>query len=597
MGHALAFISTLEHADMVGLNPEVGHEQMADLNFVHGIAQALWHGKLFHIDLNGQHGPKYDQDLVFGHGDLLSAFALVDLLENGGPGGGRAYDGPRHFDYKPLRTEDIDGRLGVGRGQHAHLPAAQGAGGGVPRRPGGPGGARGEPGRRAGRCRRWPRARPTTTCSPTARRSRTSTSTRPAARGLRLRRARPARGRAPARRALSATAAGHALVAGVDSSTQSCKVVVRDAETGALVRAGSGAAPRRHRGRPGGLVDGAARRPSRRPAVSTTSRRSRSAGQQHGMVCLDDDGRGRPPGAAVERHPLGRRPPPTWSHELGGATPAQAWAEAVGSVPVASFTVTKLRWLAEHEPDDAARTAAVCLPHDWLTWRLAGAPALDALVTDRGDASGTGYWSPPTGEYRLDLLALGARPRRSCCPGSSARPSGRARDHGRRGARARAPATTRPPRSGSAPSPATSSSRSAPPASFAVARVPAADPSGIVAGFADATGRFLPLVCTLNAARVLDATARLLGVDHDALSDGSRSPRPPGADGLVARALPRGRAHAQPARRHRRGPRPPAGNRDPGPPGARRRRGHALRPRRRRSTPWSRRAPRCDRVS
>ena len=108
IGHALAFISSLEHNEMVGLNPEVGHEQMANLNFVHGVAQALWHGKLFHIDLNGQHGPKFDQDLVFGHGDLLSAFALVDLLEHGAPGGGRAYDGPRHFDYKPLRTEDAD---------------------------------------------------------------------------------------------------------------------------------------------------------------------------------------------------------------------------------------------------------------------------------------------------------------------------------------------------------------------------------------------------------------------------------------------------------------------------------------------------------
>jgi xylose isomerase len=109
IGHALGFISTLEHSDMVGLNPEVGHEQMAGLNFVHGIAQALWQGKLFHIDLNGQRGVKYDQDLVFGHGDLMSAFFLVDLLEFGGVGGGRAYDGPRHFDYKPLRTEDING--------------------------------------------------------------------------------------------------------------------------------------------------------------------------------------------------------------------------------------------------------------------------------------------------------------------------------------------------------------------------------------------------------------------------------------------------------------------------------------------------------
>ncbi|GAB3087743.1 xylose isomerase [Micromonospora schwarzwaldensis] len=109
VGHAIAFISTLARPEMVGLNPEVGHEQMAGLNFAHGIAQALWQGKLFHIDLNGQRGIKYDQDLVFGHGDLLNAFALVDLLEHGGPDGGPAYDGPRHFDYKPSRTEDIDG--------------------------------------------------------------------------------------------------------------------------------------------------------------------------------------------------------------------------------------------------------------------------------------------------------------------------------------------------------------------------------------------------------------------------------------------------------------------------------------------------------
>jgi len=109
IGHALAFISTLARPDMVGLNPEVGHEQMAGLNFAHGIAQALWQGKLFHIDLNGQRGVKYDQDLVFGHGDLLNAFALVDLLEHGGPGGSPAYDGPRHFDYKPSRTEDMTG--------------------------------------------------------------------------------------------------------------------------------------------------------------------------------------------------------------------------------------------------------------------------------------------------------------------------------------------------------------------------------------------------------------------------------------------------------------------------------------------------------
>ncbi|UVS80005.1 xylose isomerase [Actinokineospora sp. UTMC 2448] len=103
IGHAIAFIAELEHGDIVGVNPEVGHEQMAGLNFVHGVAQALWADKLFHIDLNGQKGPRYDQDMVFGHGDLLSAFFLVDLLEHGG------YTGPRHFDYKPARTEDAEG--------------------------------------------------------------------------------------------------------------------------------------------------------------------------------------------------------------------------------------------------------------------------------------------------------------------------------------------------------------------------------------------------------------------------------------------------------------------------------------------------------
>ena len=103
IGHALAFINTLDHPELVGLNPEVGHEQMANLNFVHGIAQALWQKKLFHIDLNGQRGPKYDQDFVFGHGDLKSAFFLVELLER------YNYEGMKHFDYKPVRTENDNG--------------------------------------------------------------------------------------------------------------------------------------------------------------------------------------------------------------------------------------------------------------------------------------------------------------------------------------------------------------------------------------------------------------------------------------------------------------------------------------------------------
>jgi xylose isomerase len=108
VGHALAFIEKLEHPELVGVNPETGHEQMAGLNYTHGIAQALWAGKLFHIDLNGQHGVKYDQDLRFGTGDLKSAFFTVDLLEGAG-GTGPVYTGPRHFDFKPPRTEDLSG--------------------------------------------------------------------------------------------------------------------------------------------------------------------------------------------------------------------------------------------------------------------------------------------------------------------------------------------------------------------------------------------------------------------------------------------------------------------------------------------------------
>lgn len=111
VGHALGLIAQLDHGDIVGLNPETGHEQMANLNYTHALAQALWSDKLFHIDLNGQRGLKYDQDLVFGHGDLMSAFFTVDLIENGFPTApdGPRYTGPRHFDYKPSRTEYLDG--------------------------------------------------------------------------------------------------------------------------------------------------------------------------------------------------------------------------------------------------------------------------------------------------------------------------------------------------------------------------------------------------------------------------------------------------------------------------------------------------------
>ena len=143
IGHALAFISELEHADMVGINPETGHEQMASLNYTHGIAQALWQGKLFHIDLNGQKGPRYDQDLVFGYGDLLQAFSTVDLLENGAPGGGPTYDGDRHFDYKPLRTENMDGVWESALANMELYLTLRDRSRGLPRRPARAGGARG----------------------------------------------------------------------------------------------------------------------------------------------------------------------------------------------------------------------------------------------------------------------------------------------------------------------------------------------------------------------------------------------------------------------------------------------------------------------
>ncbi|RFU19239.1 xylulokinase [Geodermatophilus marinus] len=317
-----------------------------------------------------------------------------------------------------------------------------------------------------------------------------------------------------------------ALVAGVDSSTQACKVVVRDAASGALVREGRAphpdgtevapaawaAALERAVAQAGGLDDVAA------VAVG---------GQQHGMVCLDEDGRvvrdallwndTRSAGAAADL-----------TRELGGP---QAWADAVGLVPVASFTVTKLRWLAEHEPPSARRTAAVCLPHDWLTWVLAGRPDLDALVTDRGDASGTGYWSAATGEYRPDLLqrALGSTPvvPRVLGPAEAAGTSTTGAVLG----------------PGTGDNAAAALGLAAGPGDVVcsigtsgvvsiVSTTPAADASGAVAGFADATGNYLPLVATLNAARVLDATARLLGVDHDELSRLALS-APPGAGGLV----------------------------------------------------------------
>jgi xylulokinase len=320
------------------------------------------------------------------------------------------------------------------------------------------------------------------------------------------------------------------LVAGVDSSTQSCKVVVRDVETGALVRAGRAAHPDSTEVSPEAWWSALRAAVEQAGGIDDVDAVS-VAGQQHGMVCLDSGGEIVRP-ALLWNDTRSAAAAADLVEELGsGEAGARAWAEAVGSVPVAAFTVTKLRWLAEHEPDNAKRTAAVCLPHDWLTWRLAGRRDLAALVTDRGDASGTGYWSAATGQYRMDLMrrALGREAAVPAVLGPSQRaghrPSGTALGPGTGDNAAAALGV------GAGPGDVVVSIGTSGVVS-AVADTPAADPSGTVAGFADATGRFLPLVCTLNAARVLDAVARILGVDHDEFSRLALA-APPGADGLV----------------------------------------------------------------
>jgi xylulokinase len=313
------------------------------------------------------------------------------------------------------------------------------------------------------------------------------------------------------------------LVAGIDSSTQSCKVVIRNAETGALVRQGRAAHPDGTEVHPdhwwdalqqalaaaGGLADVA--------AVSV-------GGQQHGMVCLAGDG------TVV-------RPALLWNDtrsagaalELVKEFGAQAWADAVGSVPVASFTVTKLRWLAQNEPDNVRRTEAVCLPHDWLSWKLAGSAGLSALATDRSDASGTGYFDGRSNSYRTDLLvaALGREVLlpRVVQPAEAAftnqpwliGPGAGDNAAGLLGVQAGDSVLVSLGTSGVV---------------CARSTTPAADPSGLVAGFADATGAFLPLACTLNAARVLDAAARMLRVSLTELSELALSAEP-GAGGLT----------------------------------------------------------------
>ncbi len=325
------------------------------------------------------------------------------------------------------------------------------------------------------------------------------------------------------------------LVAGVDSSTQSTKVLLCQADDGAIV--GQATAPHpdgtecdpelwwRALARAGdGLLD-------RADAIGV-------AAQQHGLVVIDEVGQVIRPALLwndVRSAPQAR----ALIAELGGP---RWWAQQTGSVPTASFTVTKLRWLAEHEPDAAARTAHVLLPHDWLTWRLAASPASSASparsahsagepTTDRGDASGTGYFSPATGRWLPEVAeaALGK-------PAGLPRIAGPAEVVGRTAGGAALSAGTGD-NMGAAlglglgvgevvVSIGTSGT------AYAVAARPAADETGAVAGFADATGHFLPLVATINAARVLTVTARMLGTDVQGL-DRLALAAPPGAQGLT----------------------------------------------------------------
>lgn len=332
------------------------------------------------------------------------------------------------------------------------------------------------------------------------------------------------------------------LVAGVDSSTQSCKVVIRELSTGAVVRSGRAAHPDGIEVDPqawwsalqealaaaGGLDDVA--------AVSV-------AGQQHGMVALDARGRVVRP-ALLWNDTRSAPAAAALTEEVG----AEDFARRTGSVPVASFTLAKLRWLRDNEPGNAARLAAVALPHDWLTWRLLGhgpereghgperesplGPDLDALVTDRSDASGTAYFSPTTDEYDLDLLARGLGRNDIVLP----------RVLGPHEAAGRTPAGV-VVGAGAGDNAGAALGLGAGPGDvvisigtsgtvFAVSNEPSVDASGAVAGFADASGRFLPLIATLNAARVLVSTAKLLGVDLDALAQLALNAQP-GSGGVV----------------------------------------------------------------
>ena len=343
------------------------------------------------------------------------------------------------------------------------------------------------------------------------------------------------------------------LVAGVDSSTQSCKVVVCDADDGTVVATGTAPHPRvsppRSEQDPQAWWEALwqAWEAAGSPKVAGVS----VAGQQHGLVALDSAGDPVHPAKLwndVESAPQ--------AAELVATLGAPAWARACGSVPTASFTITKLAWLRAERPDAWARLARVLLPHDWLTWWLLDRP--DRAVTDRGDASGTGWWSPSEGRVRADLLSLVDPSRDLTATLPQVLDPDRSAGEARQLARGAVVAC------GTGDNMAAALALGLAPGDvaislgtsgtvFAVADAPTADASGLVAGFADATGRFLPLVCTLNCTRVIDWTAGLLRVDRTVLErlaagvpagsggvvlvpyfDGERTPNRPDATGTLS---------------------------------------------------------------
>lgn len=321
------------------------------------------------------------------------------------------------------------------------------------------------------------------------------------------------------------------LVAGVDSSTQSCKVVIRDAATGQLVREGRATHPDGTEVAPSHWVSALDTAIAAAGGLDDVSAIS-IGGQQHGMVALDSQG-------AVIRDALlwndtrSADAAAALNKEVGGAAEI---AKQVGSVLVASFTATKLRWLADSEKANADKVAGVALPHDWLSWQLqhVKGQALDfgKLFSDRSEASGTGYFDPTSSQYRRDILALALRTDReinlpkiiSPAEFGGTTPSGIPIAPGA-GDNAAAALGIQAQPGDVVVSLGTSGT------AFAVSDTPTHDASGAVAGFADATGRYLPLVCTLNAARILDAATRILGKTHNEVGLLALSAKP-GANGL-----------------------------------------------------------------